>query len=261
MAPGLIFEQTWRSMNDHDRQLLVLGREHYQRGEYEKAEYLLTQLVGRADSFADVHHMLGVIAHNRGDFAKAESHFETAVMLNPNYTEAQLNLMVTYNDLGKYDAARQVYSQVRARAERARTDPFIVGKIANMHAELSQAYQDAGMMTEAMRELDQAVSLCPDFADLQVRLGILYRDSGDILRARRHFEAARSANPRYVQARLSLGTLLLGAGESEAARREFEAALEVVPNHRMAAMYLRLAKTPPKSLQPDSPIPEQAEDR
>ena len=30
---------------------------------------------------------------------------QRAVQLNPNYTEAQLNLMVTYNDLGKFDLA------------------------------------------------------------------------------------------------------------------------------------------------------------
>ena len=29
--------------------------------------------------------------------------------LNPNYTEAQLNLMVTLNDLGEYDRARQIF--------------------------------------------------------------------------------------------------------------------------------------------------------
>ncbi len=231
-------------MDDHERQLLVLGREHYQRGEYEKAEYLLRQVVGKADRFADVHHMLGVIAHNRADFVGAEAHFEKAVLLNPNYTEAQLNLMVTYNDLGKYDSARRVYSQVRLRAEAAPVDPFIKGKIANMHAELAQAYVDAGMVTESIRELEKAVQLCPHFADLQVRLGILYRDAGEIGRARECFEAARLHNPSFVPGRLALGTLLLGAGQQEAARREFEAVIEIEPTHRTAHMYLRLIRVP-----------------
>ncbi len=64
--------------------------------------------------------------------------------------------MVTYNDLGKYEAARQIYAQMRSRSEgRAEIDPFAKGKIANMHAELSQAYQDAGMVPEAIRELEK----------------------------------------------------------------------------------------------------------
>ena len=102
-------------MDEHLKQLLLLGREHYQKREFDKAEYLLKQVVAATDRYADVFDMLGVIAHSRGDFAQAEQHFEKAVALNPNYTEAQLNLMVTYNDLGKYDAARQIYSHIRSR--------------------------------------------------------------------------------------------------------------------------------------------------
>ncbi|HMJ15402.1 MAG TPA: tetratricopeptide repeat protein, partial [Polyangiaceae bacterium] len=113
-------------MDDHLKQLLLLGREHYQKREFDKAEYLLRQVVAKTDRFADVYDMLGVIAHGRGDFALAERHFEKAVTLNPNYTEAQLNLMVTYNDLGKYDAARKIYTTIRSRgaAGSVPADPF-----------------------------------------------------------------------------------------------------------------------------------------
>ena len=237
-------------MDDHVRQLLLLGREHYHRGEFEKAEYVLRQVIAKSDRHADVHHMLGVIAHNSGDFAKAEEHFEKAVFLNPNYTEAQLNLMVTYNDLGKYDAARRIYSQIRARAVMAEPDPFIMGKLANMHAELSQAYVDVSMIPEAIRELEKAVHLCPNFADLQTRLGVLYRDTGDLSRATQCFITARQANPRFVPGRLALGTLLLGSGEMEAARREFDSVLEVEPENRLARTYLRLTHVTPRTSNP-----------
>jgi len=237
-------------MDDHDRQLLLLGREHFEHGEYEKAEYLLRQVLTKGDRFADVHHMLGIIAHNGGDFAKAESCFERAIQLNPNYTEAQLNLMVTYNELGKYDDARRVYTLVRARTQPLEVDPFIKGKIANMHAQVAQAYLDAGMRRAAVVELEKAVSLSPDFADLRVRLGLLYRDSGDLAQARRELEAARNVNPKYTQARLSLGMLLLGAGEHEAARREFDELLKLEPENKAAAMYLRLIHSPIGSSRP-----------
>jgi len=237
-------------MDDHVRQLLLLGREHYHRGEFDKAEYVLRQVVAKSDRHADVHHMLGVIAHGSGDFTRAESHFEKAVFLNPNYTEAQLNLMVTYNDLGKYDAARRIYAQIRARTVAAQPDPFIKGKLANMHAELSQAYVDVGMAPEAIRELEKAINLCPHFADLQTKLGVLYRDTGDLSRATQCFMTAKQANARYVPGRLALGTLMLGSGEMEAARREFEAVLEVEPDNRLAHTYLRLAHSAPRTSSP-----------
>src|SRR5690349_9514113 len=128
-------------MDEHLKQLLALGREHYGRSEYDKAEYLLRQVVGKTDRYADVYNMLGVIAYSRGDFKDAETSFERAVQLNPNYTEALLNLMVAYNDLGRYDDARKIYSKVRKVGNLGgEADPYAKGKIANMHADLSQAY-------------------------------------------------------------------------------------------------------------------------
>jgi tetratricopeptide (TPR) repeat protein len=231
-------------MDDHLKQLLLLGREHYQKREFDKAEYLLKQVVDLTDRFADVFDMLGVMAHSRGDFTQAERHFEKAVRLNPNYTEAQLNLMVTYNDLGKYDAAREVYGVIRSRgAGGGKGDPFAKGKIANMHAELSQAYQDAGMMPEAIAELERAVRLCPQFADLRTRLAVLYRDGGQPERAREELESARSANPGYAQARLLLGVMMLTAGELEPAAAEFETVLDKDPDNKSAQMYLRLVQS------------------
>lgn len=245
-------------MDDHDRQLLVLGREHFERGEYDKAEYLLRQVIAETDRFADVHHMLGIIAHNAGEFTQAERYFERALQLNPHYTEAQLNLMVTYNELGKYDDARRLYGQIRERTQPKQVDAFVKGKISNLHAQVAQAYLDADMPSDAIIELERAVRLSPDFADLRVRLGLLHRDVGDLARARVELETARTINPNYLHARLSLGTLLLGAGEQEAARREFEAVLEIEPTHRSAKLYLRLIQLPLHSPNPPggSPAPE-----
>jgi tetratricopeptide (TPR) repeat protein len=254
MVENPLFEHNLFAMDDRVRQLLLLGREHYHRGDYDKAKDLLRQVLEKSDRHADVHHMLGVIAHGAGELAQAESHFEKAVALNPNYTEAQLNLMVTYNDLGKYEAARKLYAQVRARTVTPQLDPFVKGRLANMHAELSQAYADISMVAEAIRELEKAVALCPQFADLQTRLGVLYRDMGDQARAAQCFQAAKHANPRYVVGRLALGTLLFGAGESEAARREFETVLEIDADNRLAQTYLRLLQhTPRTSVPPAAP--------
>ncbi|HMA93404.1 MAG TPA: tetratricopeptide repeat protein [Polyangiaceae bacterium] len=242
-------------MDDHGRQLLLLGREHFDRGEYEKAEYLLRQLMPKAERFADVHHMLGIIAHHAGDFKQAEQHFEKAIQINPSYTEAQLNLVVTYNELGNYDAARRLYALIRSRTQEQKVDRLVRGRISNLHAQVSQAYLDAGMLLDAASELEKAVQLSPEFVDLRVRLGLLYRDLGELTRARSELETARNTNPKYVHAHLSLGTLLLGAGELEAARREFEAVLAIEPEHKMAATYLRLVRSPLRTSPPPSAPP------
>ena len=65
-------------MNERVKQLLVLGREHYGKREFEKAEQMLRMVLEEEDRYADVHDMLGVIAHSRGNFLVAERHFERA---------------------------------------------------------------------------------------------------------------------------------------------------------------------------------------
>jgi tetratricopeptide (TPR) repeat protein len=230
-------------MDDHINQLLLLAREHYAKREYDKAEPLLRQVAKHTDRYADVFDMLGVIAHSAGDFVLARDWFERALVLNPNYTEAQLNLMVTLNDLGDYGEARKVYGHLRKRGtQRAQADAFVKGRIANMHADISQAYSDVGLQTEAIEELEKAVALCPSFPDLRTRLGVQYRDAGDRERALEQFERAKTDNPEYLQARLMLGVLHLSSGEHDAAEREFSAVLERDPENTNARMYLRVVR-------------------
>ncbi|MFW5920383.1 MAG: tetratricopeptide repeat protein, partial [Polyangiales bacterium] len=60
-------------MDDRTKQLLSLGREHYEKRDFDKAEHYLKQLVDRDVKFADVYNMLGVIHHDRGRFDEAEA--------------------------------------------------------------------------------------------------------------------------------------------------------------------------------------------
>lgn len=233
-------------MDDRIKHKLVLAKEHFDRREYEHAEPLLLQILEKIDRFADVHNMLGITRHARGDLAGAKDAFERAVELNPSYTEALLNLVVTCNDLGDYDMGRSVFERVRATqspsVEGAVQDPYALGKIANKHAEVAQAYADAGFIREAIAELEKAVGLRPGFADLHVKLGSLLRDRGDLPAALAAFEAGCAANPRYAQAKVQLGITLTMLDQKAEARDAFNAALELDPDHKVAAMYLRLAE-------------------
>jgi tetratricopeptide (TPR) repeat protein len=233
-------------MDERTKELLSRGREHYQKREFDKADVLLREVIEHSDRFADVFDMLGIIAHSRGDLPAAVRYFERAVSLNPAYTEALLNLAVTYNDLGKYDAAREIHAKVRklGNSGTVQIDPFARGKIANMHADLGQAYADAGVVHEAIEQYQKAVSLCPSFADLRTRLGSLYRDAGDLQNARLQFQAAKDANPRFVLARVLLGVTHYSLGDSSAALAEWKAVLADDPENKSAQMYVRMLETP-----------------
>jgi tetratricopeptide (TPR) repeat protein len=240
-------------MDDRLRHKLLLAREHFERREFEHAEPLLLQVLEKAPTLADVHNMLGMARHERGEFEAAREAFEAAVRANPNYTEALLNLVVTCNDLGDYDAGKRFYESVKSGAGPEATgpdaagsgrgssrDPYALGKIANMHADVSEAYAHAGYVEEAVLELEKAVTLRPTFVDLRVRLGCMHRDRGDLEAAQFAFEKSIESKPDYAPAHLQLGITHYMRSDLDAARGSFDEALRLKPGDKIAAMYLRL---------------------
>jgi tetratricopeptide (TPR) repeat protein len=242
-------------MDPQARNLLSKAREHYQRKEYEAARPLLEQaLAAGAEGFADIHNMLGVIYHDMGDLARAQERFEAALRINPNYTEAILNLSVTYNDVGRYGEARKLMEHL-GRAQDVRQgsidglERFAKGKIANLHADVAQAYYDSGLLNEAIEELTKAIRLCGDFVDLRVRLGVMLTEAQRFDEARGQFEESVKVRPDYPQARIYLGVNHHKAGRRDDAIAQWRAVLAKDPANRSARMYLRLVGEPP----PDAP--------
>ena len=216
-------------MTDRLQQLITLGREHYHANEYDKAEPFLAQAVAQRPTFADVYNMLGVIYHAQGRF---------------QYTEAALNLSVTYNDRGKYDQAREIYARVvtNSYAQSHNLDPFARGKLANMHADLGAAYAGLGLYDESVREYKNALGLCPDFVDLRVRLGNVFRDMGQHHSAVIELEAAKQLKPDYLPAQVNLGVVYFSLDRKDEAVREWKQVLARDPKNKSALLYLRMVK-------------------
>ena len=237
-------------------QLIALGREHYNANEYERAEPFLAEAASARPSFPDLYNMLGVIYHAQGLFSDAEDAFENALRLNPRYTEAALNLSVTYNDRGKYERAREVYTKAVSASvgQPNALDRFARGKLANMHADLGAAYAGLAMFDEAVREYSKALDLCPDFADLRVRLGNVYRDMGMVHAAVAEFEHAKKIRPDFIPARIHLGVTMFSLGRRDAALVEWQEVLKIDPTNKSAQLYIRMANDE-HGPQPGSALP------
>lgn len=227
------------------KQAIALGREHYEKREYDKAERHLEKALAREDGFADLHNMMGVIHHDKGRLESARDAFKRALTINPKYTEAALNLSVTYNDLGEYEQAQQVYqSVIHLDAQGGEeVDPYAKGKVANLHAELAAAYLEIGMPNEAVQEYRNAIRLRPTFADLRVKLAEVYRQLGDLVAARYELTEAIRVRPDFGPARVALGVLLLVSGQREDAIAAWEELLQRDPHNKSAQMYLRMARS------------------
>lgn len=86
-----------------------------------------------------------------------------------------------------------------------------------------------GERDEAIRHLDEAVRVRPDFALALSDLGRLHFLNGDVERAVSLFDRAIAANPALPQAHHNLGTVLLAQRNREEAEARFRRALEEWP--------------------------------
>jgi Tfp pilus assembly protein PilF len=239
-------------MDEALKQAVALGREHYEKREYDKAERHLCDVIAGGHRYPDIHNMMGVIHHDRGRLDAARESFKRALEINPSYTEAALNLAVTYNDLGQYELAQQVYRGAIHRDARGHheIDPFAKGKIANLHAEVAHAYLEVDMPTEAVHEYRNAIKLCPHFADIRVKLAEVYRQMNDFNAARQELDEAIRERPDYGPAHVALGVLMLISDKRDEAVSAWREALKRDPKNKVAEMYLRMAQNPPLPAQP-----------
>ncbi len=231
-------------MDEELRQWLTLGRGFFQQKQYAKAERYLAQVVERNQSFADAYNMLGVIYHDQGQFGRAQRAFEAALRLNPGYTEAALNLAVIYNDMGRYAEAREVYQGALGRHHTTpgKLDPFVRGKIANMYADIGDAYASSGLWTEAIAEYRRALDLGPAFHDIRLKLGNALRDQGDPAAALAEFQSIVAQNTTYLPARIAVGVALYSLGRKDEAITAWESVLALSPGNANAEMYLSLVR-------------------
>jgi tetratricopeptide (TPR) repeat protein len=227
------------------RELVARGRAHYLAGEHPQAVACLTEVLREKVPYADVYDMLGFIYHQEGRLAEAEEMFREALRINPSYTEAALNLVVTCNDLGKYAEARTIYERAMAASKRAprELDPFVKGKIANMHAEVGAAYRAVALYDEAVGEYERALTLCPTFADIRTELGKTRREMGDVVGSIHELERVRAESPRFTAGRIHLGLGYYAAGRHAEAANEWRAVLGSEPDNRSARMYLAMLET------------------
>lgn len=221
------------------------ARDLFDEGKYEEAEYLFHQILrDHPSGFADVHNKLGQIAHAKGALEQAASHFEKALDINPKYTEASLNLSVTYNEQGRYEEANDIFNRAAkiVRQEPVHIDPFILGKLANEHAKLGDQYADIGLHDEALEQYRKAIHLRPMFVDIVTKIGITQREKGLPDEAIKTLTQAKEMKPEYIPARIHLGVTYYIKGFLDMAIEEWEQAQALDPEGKNARVYLSLAR-------------------
>ena len=222
--------------------LVKSARERLDAGDAYGAIHLLKELVARGEAFADAYNFLGLAYAIVGQREEGLAAFDKSLELNPRYVDALLNRAVTLSDLGRSEEAAAAFAsaQVLGAADHTGYSAPVASRLANLHAELAEAYLEAGGRPEAIRQLEAAKTLRREFVDLRYRLAKLYLDEGQLEPARSELEAIVSRRPGFVDAVVALGMARYLLKDLPGARKAWEAVQREAPDDARVKAYLSL---------------------
>ena len=173
-----------------DRQV-ARAKERLDAGDAYGAIHLLREVVATGKAFADAHHLLGLAYSMVGQREEALAEFDRALALNPRYVDAHLNRAVTLNDLGRSEEATAAFAAAQGLGAVDHTGfpAPVASQLANLHAELGEAYMEAGGMAQAI------LAARPGYDAARASLGLACYLLGDRAGARSAWEACRAKSP------------------------------------------------------------------
>lgn len=221
------------------------GLDAFSRKDYKEAKKRFEELLLEGYNFPDVLNKLAFLKSLEGEMEEAVNLLKKALELNPKYTEAALNLIYILNELGRYEESRKVQENIKnqtLKQEKVVVVPFVLGKIANLHAELGERYAEIGFYEDAINEYKKAIKLRPTFVDLRTRLAVLLRENGNIDDAIEHLTQCLLEKKDYIPALIQLGLTYYIMGENELAKKQWNRVLSKDPNNNVAKLYINMIK-------------------
>jgi tetratricopeptide (TPR) repeat protein len=175
---------------------------------------------------------IGQAMVREGQVAKAIPYFSEAVILDPNYLEAHVNLAGALSEEGKVAQAIQLYTRA------LRIDP----RQAEIENSLGAALVREGKLAEAISHFQSALRIEPANATAHYNLGAAIALEGKPDDASREFAMALQIKPDFAEAHYYWGTLLQDAGKFDEAIAHYSAALESRPDFVAAQKNIERAR-------------------
>jgi tetratricopeptide (TPR) repeat protein len=221
---------------------LERARERFAVQDYYGTVHLLEEIVATGRAFADVHHLLGVSLSLLGQRERALTELSRALELNPRYLEALIHLGLVLSELGREaeaeDAFRRAASSVSPPSNGLPSP--VAARLANQHAELADAYAEAGALARAIEQYERSLELGPGFQDLRYRMARVMLEAGRPLEAREALEDVLRARPNFVDAEAALGLAHFLSGDGVGARDVWRACLARRPENARVEAYLAM---------------------
>jgi tetratricopeptide (TPR) repeat protein len=202
-------------------QVYELVEQHRGAGRLDEAEALLKQILASKPKEPTAIHLLGIIAHQRGQLTQAIEHVKRAIELAPQTALFQANLGEMYRLAGRSDLA--IEHGKRAIA----LNPDYPEALSN----IGVAHYERKEYEEAAASHRRSIELRPSFAQAHSNLGNALHALRDFEGAVACYRRAVEINPRFADAWSNLGTSLHHSGRYEDAMYALRRAVALDPNN------------------------------
>lgn len=197
------------------------ARACHRDGRLADAEAHYRAVLAAAPAHAEALHMLGVLAHQRGDSETALALVHRAVAADPTASAARHNLAKMLEQQGRLDQAARHYRATVALV------PNHLGALNGLAAILYRR----GAFDEAEAAYRAVLAVEPDHVDALVNLGALLEELNRLDEAAEVLGRALARAPDHVPALNNLGNVLQRQGRPEAAVACLRRALAAAPDN------------------------------
>lgn len=217
---------------------------------FKAAEDLLLDSIDLLGEVANLRNLLGLVFHKQSKFPQAITEFKKSLEINPEYIEPALNLTITYCDLGLYQQGERQYDIVKSqhKEDGARSIPSLFrGRLANLHCETAEYYEKSGLMHEAIKEYEKALSIYPRMPDKVFALARLEYEVDQLEKSKvrlREFTNNYSPNTNVYNL---LGLIFYKEGDFSSAYNHWTKSQELNPDDRTSRSLIRCLRESPSA--------------
>jgi len=207
------------------------GESYFQEGYPLEAINLYNKAVQSAIDNKQLFNSLGIIYEKKGWNNKAKEAFTIALILDPNFLQAQRNLANVHFKLGEYPEAMKLYKSIAENKFGSRKESILL-RIGDMH------FQN-GNYSLALKEYLEAMARYPAYTDARLKAGLVYMKLGNYDKAAEIFKDLLFIQPNNYKAHNRLGAIYQKLGLIEDAREEYKKSIEI--NNKFTEAYINLA--------------------
>ena len=161
---------------------------HTKSGKYEEAIKHYQQAISLKEDFTEAYHELGYAYYKLNKYEDAVAASKQAIALNPKNADTHHNLGLAYGSLGQWQEAIKAFQQAIA----------IKSNYAVAYYDLGVAYKKVLEDESAIAAFQEAIRLKEDFAAAHYQLGLLYNDNNNETAAMGEYTYLLSQNKKLA---------------------------------------------------------------